>query len=49
MIISYIDQLLGTVPSGYEPLRYLISGIVLIFLLSLAYNLIRSLFGGWGK
>lgn len=49
MLISYIDQLLGSVPSGYEPLRYLIAGIVLIFLLSLVYNFLRSLFGGWAK
>lgn len=47
MIISYIDELLGTCPSGYEPLRYLIAGTVLIFMLSMVYRMIRSIYGGF--
>lgn len=47
MIINYLNDLLGTVPTGYEPLRYLIAGVVLIFLLSIVYNFLTSLFGGW--
>lgn len=46
MISSYIDNLLGTVPSGYEPLRYAIAGIVLVFIISLAYRMLSVIFGG---
>lgn len=45
MFANYIDNLLGTVPTGYEPLRYAIAGITLIFVISLAYRMLQYLFG----
>lgn len=45
MITSYINNLLGECPSGYEPLRYAIAGIVLIFLITLVYRMIQNMFG----
>lgn len=45
MFANYIDNLLGTVPTGYEPLRYIVSGIVLIFVIALAYRMLQYLFG----
>lgn len=47
MLITYIRNLLGTAPSGYEAVEYVIAGVVLIFLVSMAYRMIRSIFGGY--
>lgn len=49
MIVSYIDSIVGTVPNGYEPLRYMIAGTVLIFLLALGYRFLTAIFGGYKK
>lgn len=45
MFANYIDNLLGTVPSGYEALRYAVSAGILIFVIALAYRMIQYLFG----
>ena len=47
MIINYIESLIGTPPSGYEAVEYVIAGIVLMFLCSMAYRMVRSIFGGY--
>ena len=49
MISSYISSLIGSAPSGYEALEYVINGVVLIFLITMAYRFVHSLFGGWSK
>lgn len=46
MILTYLRNLIGSPPSGYEAVEYVIAGVVLIFLVSMAYRLIRSVFGG---
>lgn len=56
MIIDYLDQIIGALPvygsSGYnqyEIVRYVIAGVVLIFMLSLVYRLFIAIFGRWVK
>lgn len=49
MITQMVRELLGNVPSAgtnydYSILEYCVSGIVLIFLLALAYRMILSIF-----
>lgn len=46
MILTYLRNLIGNPPSGYEAVEYVIAGVVLIFLVSMAYRMIRSIFGG---
>ena len=53
MITTYIRELLGNVPSAgnnydYSVLEYIVSATVLIFLCSLAYRVILTLFK-WDK
>lgn len=52
MILNLVRELLGAVPSpggnssvNYDIIEYLVSALVLIFLLSLAYRMIISIFG----
>lgn len=52
MLLSYLDNILGEVPTytnygSYEIIRYILGGIILIFMVSLVYRLILSIFGGW--
>ena len=56
MIISLLDQILGTCPSYatnqnpteyYYIIRYIIGGVVLLMLLSLVYRLFVAIFGRW--
>lgn len=49
MILTYLRNLIGSPPSGYEAVEYVIAGVVLIFLVSMAYRMIRSIFGGSGN
>ena len=49
MLISYIRELLGNVPSAgsnydYSILEYVVAATVLIFLVSLAYRFLITLF-----
>lgn len=53
MIIQWLDNLIGTLPvygvqstNQYEIVRYVIAGVVLIFMVSLVYRMIQSIFGG---
>lgn len=47
MIHSYIVNLIGNPPSGYEALAYIIDGVTLVFILALAYRFLTSVFGGY--
>lgn len=54
MILDYLDTILGSVPSysqygNYDIVRYVLGGIVLIFMVSLVYRMILTLFGGWSR
>lgn len=54
MLLSYLDSILGEVPeysnyANYEIIRYILGGIILIFMCSLVYRLILTLFGGWSR
>lgn len=49
MILSYLRNLIGNPPTGYEAVEYVIAGVVLIFLVSMAYRMIRSIFGSSGN
>ena len=53
MIIQWLDTLIGTLPvyniqnsNQYEIVRYVIAGVVLIFMVSLVYRMIQAIFGG---
>lgn len=53
MIISWLDTLIGTLPvygvqnvNQYEIVRYVIAGVILIFMISLVYRMINSIFFG---
>lgn len=53
MIIQWLDTLIGTLPiygtqntNQYEIVRYVIAGVILIFMVSLVYRMIQSIFGG---
>lgn len=54
MIIDALNTIIGTLPiygtSGYnqyEIVRYVIAGVVLIFMLSLMYRFLVAVFGRW--
>lgn len=51
MLNTYLTDILGSPPSGYEPLVYVAEVIVLVFILSLAYRMILGMFSfmsrGW--
>lgn len=54
MIIDLLDQIIGVLPvygvqnyNQYEIVRYVIAGVVLIFLMSLFYKLLIAIFGRW--
>lgn len=49
MILTYLRNLIGSPPSGYEAVEYVVAGVVLVFLVSMAYRMIRSVFGGSGN
>lgn len=53
MIINWLDTLIGDLPTyssgssyNYEIVRYVIAGVILIFMISLVYRMIQSMFGG---
>lgn len=51
MLLDYLDDILGEVPQytnyqSYEIVRYILGGIILIFICSLVYRMILSLFFG---
>ena len=52
MIVQWLDNLIGTLPSygtgtnQYEIVRYVIAGVILIFMVSLVYRMIQSIFFG---
>lgn len=53
MIINWLDTLIGTLPvygvqnvNQYEIVRYVIAGVILIFMISLVYRMINSIFFG---
>lgn len=48
-MIQYIRNLIGQPPSGYEAVEYVVSAIILIFMVSMAYRMIRSVFGGYRR
>lgn len=50
MLITYLRQILGEVPSAgtnynYAILEYVIAGVVLLWSLALGYRLIMAIFG----
>lgn len=54
MIIDLLDQIIGTLPiygsqssNQYEIVRYVIAGVVLIFMLTLVYRVFIAIFGRW--
>lgn len=56
MIVDMLDQIIGALPSYataqnpteyYSIIRYIIAGVVLIFLLSMMYRLFVAIFGRW--
>lgn len=56
MIVNFLDQLLGPLPTYataqdptnyYAIVRYVIAGVVLIFLISAVYRLFVAIFGRW--
>ena len=54
MIIDALNQIIGTLPiygvqnqNQYEIVRYVIAGVVLIFMLTLVYRLLIAIFGRW--
>ena len=53
MIIQWLDNLIGALPvygqtgyNQYEIVRYVIAGVILIFMISLVYRMIQSTFFG---
>lgn len=58
MIVGWLDSILGTLPSYataqdpnnyYSIIRYVIAGVVLLFLISAVYRLFFAIFGRWTK
>lgn len=57
MIMTWLDTLIGTLPSYssqqinpdqyYAIIKYIIAGIVLIFMISFVYRLFIAIFGRW--
>lgn len=54
MIIDALNTIIGTLPiygvqnqNQYEIVRYVIAGVVLIFMLSLMYRFLVAVFGRW--
>lgn len=49
MLKTYIQSILGTVPTGnnvnYEIIEYIVTATVLLFCLSLGYRMLIKLFG----
>lgn len=49
MLQTYIESILGTVPTGnnvnYEIIEYIVCATVLLFCLSLGYRMLIKLFG----
>lgn len=50
MIVTLVRELIGSVPSAgsnydYSVLEYIVCAVVLIFMLSLVYRMIISIFG----
>lgn len=46
MILSWLSDLLGTVPEDYAVLLYIFGGIVLFFLLCEAFRFLHAVFKG---
>lgn len=56
MIINWLNTIIGTLPTygttntnQYEIVRYVIAGVVLIFMISLVYRMIYTIFFGFAK
>lgn len=57
MIIQWLDAIIGTLPTYttsssseyYAIVRYIIAGVVLLFLISAVYRLFFAIFGRWTK
>lgn len=58
MIIDWLNTIIGTLPSYasaqdpshyYDIVRYMIAGVVLLFLISAVYRLFFAIFGRWTK
>lgn len=58
MIVDWLDQILGSLPAYstaqnpstyYEIIRYVIAGVVLLFMISAVYRLFFAIFGRWTK
>ena len=56
MIMQWLDTLIGALPSYYTQqnpdqyyaiIKYIIAGIVLIFMISFVYRLFIAIFGRW--
>lgn len=43
-IYSALETLVGTIPDGLEPVAWVISSIILVFLLSSTYRIVISIF-----
>lgn len=43
-IVVYVREILGSAPLGLEPLEYIVSAVLLLFLCMSAINLISGLF-----
>lgn len=46
-MIQYLRNLIGQPPTGYEAVEYVVAAVILIFIVSMAYRMIRSVFGGF--
>lgn len=58
MIVGWLDTILGSLPQYstaqnpadyYSIVRYVIAGVVLLFLISAVYRLFFAIFGRWTK
>lgn len=58
MIVGWLDEILGALPTYstaqdptnyYSIIRYVIAGVVLLFLISAVYRLFFAIFGRWTK
>lgn len=45
-MIELINSFLGPVPDGFETMPYLLSGVILIYLLVLIFNTLIHFLGG---
>lgn len=43
-VVSYVRDILGAAPAGFEPLEYMISGCILVLLCFSAVSLVSGIF-----